>query len=48
MLTVKRLYLYGVLGVALVLLIVGLTDLFRLVVEGLAKRLACVRSVARP
>lgn len=36
MLTVKRLYLYGVLGVALVLWLVGLTDLIRLVVEGLA------------
>ena len=36
MLTVKRLYLYGVLGVALVPLLVGLTDLIRLVVEGLA------------
>ena len=37
MLTVKRLYLYGVLGVALVLLLWGLTDLVRFVLDELAQ-----------
>ncbi len=36
MVTVKRLYLYTVLGVALVPLLLGLTDLLRLVFEGSA------------
>jgi len=36
MVTVKRLYLYSVLGLALVPLLLGLTDLLRLVFEGIA------------
>jgi len=39
MLTVKRLYLYGVLGVALVLLLWGLTDLVRFALDQLARAL---------
>ena len=37
MLTVKRLYIYGVMGVALVPLLVGLTDLARLLLEALTE-----------
>lgn len=37
MLTVKRLYLYGVLGVSLVLLLWGLTDLLRFVLDEVAQ-----------
>lgn len=36
MATVKRIYLYGVLGAALVPLLLGLTDLLRLIIDGLA------------
>ena len=39
MLTMKRLYLYGVLGVALVLLLWGLTDLVRFALEQLSRAL---------
>ncbi len=35
MLTIKRLYLYGVLGVAMVLLLWGLTDLVRFALDGI-------------